>query len=95
MVERSLTQDFVAENELSAVKAGYAWAFNRYKAVIKDSYEGSFVGCIKVRHRLIGTVDEEGFIDTRGFMFFFEWKYDWPMSLKEAVDAFERKFNDT
>ena len=87
MVERSLQQEFLADNDSQAIDVGIAWAYNRYKQVIKDYYDKSIIGCIKVGTKAIGRGEKNGFINTHSEGRFFEWKCDWPGTLEQWANS--------
>ena len=76
MVERHLDQLFIADSYLDAVKIAIAWSKDRFEQVIKDSHTDSFFSSLKVSTKCIAKGKEDGSIDTRNGMTFFEWKYD-------------------
>jgi len=90
-LETHLNQLFISDSYADAVDQGVAWARNRFENVIKDFYEQSVLGSIKISEKIIARPDTNGFIDTRSSFCFFEWKYDWPGTLEGYVRSFKRR----
>ena len=89
MRETSLTREFVADTYGEALDVASKWADNRLEALIKDMYgKDAKIGCVKVGVRVIGCARGDGYIEG-GFGQFFEWKYDWPGSLSQHIEAWK------
>jgi hypothetical protein len=90
MRETSSSIDFLAKNANDAIDALVAWANNRYNAIYKDMYKNCEIGCLKLYQKQICQPETSGFINTHtiGFVLF-EWKYDWPGTLKSYIKSFK------
>jgi hypothetical protein len=85
--ETNLSIEFLADNDVEAVKQARDWAFNRLEAVMKAMYPGCFLGSLKVYTKRIGRACADGYIDTYTIWCVFEWKHDWPSTLEQSMES--------
>lgn len=85
--EQSLSPIFESIDRVEAVRDALRWGRNRLDALKPLGFEE--ICCIKVREFPIGRVQEDGILLTGGQFHFFEWKFDWGVSIDEAIQALE------
>ena len=90
ILEKHLSQIFIADSYLEAVKIAVAWSKDRFEQVIKDSYKDSFFSSLKVSTKCIAKGKKDGSINTRNGMTFFEWKHD-TGNLGTEVEVFSKQ----
>jgi hypothetical protein len=84
--ERASFIHFTAKNHKAAVESAIRFAKDREK-VFKD---WTFC-CLKVGLFVPGPIDPEGRLQPAAGGGFFEWKYDWPGTIEERVEALTEK----
>lgn len=94
MVETHHTFRYVAENAYESLKKAVAHTRERYEAYFKDAYKKCVIGSLKVGTECIGNIDTDtGKSSSQYYGKFFEWKYDWPETLDQAVENFFDKMD--
>ena len=89
MRETHLDTRFLAHSYGKAVEDAVAHAHERYENYFKHpSYKDSFLSSIKVYLNIIQPMNDDGSTNGSSAGCFFEWKYDWPCSLDEAVESY-------
>ena len=86
--EETLSTPIYAANKHQAIDAAVFWANDRLQV---DFFEE--ITCIKVFNYIISTWQPDIPLMTAAMSLscIFEWKYDWPSSLKQTVNIFKEK----
>ncbi len=88
--EERLSTPIYAKNKLQAIDAAVFWAKDRLQ-VNELQYEK--IVCIKVFNYIISTWKPDIPLMTAAMTLscIFEWKYDWPSSIKQTIAIFKKK----
>jgi len=86
-LEHSLSIEFLSDSDFGAVEEAIKWALERHEAIMKDYGGGAFFSSIKVYTKAISEPDDTGYIRTVTTGQLFEWKYDWPGTIEQYVEA--------
>ncbi len=87
--EERLSTPVFAKNKLQAIDAAVFWANNRLQA--SDFFKE--ITCIKVFNYIISTWKPDIPLMTAAMSLscIFEWKYDWPSTLKQTIAIFKKR----
>lgn len=84
--ERALFIHFQAKSHKEAVEDAIRFAKNRER-----EFQGWVFSCLKVGRFQPTQIDAEGYYSSPNGFGFFEWKYDWPGTIDERVEAISVK----
>lgn len=86
--ETAHSVDFLADSRGDALDAAVRWIADRKKNV-PDYFKT--LGCIKIYTVALGYIDVTGSSTGVTSMPFFEWKYDWGLSLEQGIEVAKDK----